>query len=93
MRQPPEFKDNGTSIVVIFRKSEFTEEFLDGLNLNERQKKVVRFIKNGVKITRSEYENMFNISERTANRELSDLVNLCIFEKIGRGPNIYYAPL
>ena len=86
----PEFKDSGTSIVVTFRKSEFTEEFLEDLNLNERQKKAVRFLKTGVKITRSEYKDMFNISERTANRELSDLVNLSIFEKIGKGPNIYY---
>ena len=86
----PEFKDTGTSIVVTFRKSEFTEEFLDSLNLNERQKKAVEFIKTGKKITRSEYEKMFDISERTANRELSDLVELSIFNKIGKGPNVYY---
>jgi ATP-dependent DNA helicase RecG len=86
----PEFRDTGTSIVVTFRKSEFTEEFLDSLDLNERQKKAVEFIKTGKKITRSEYEKMFGISERTANRELSDLVKLSIFNKIGRGPNVYY---
>nr|QNO55992.1 hypothetical protein DPHACCJJ_00007 [Methanosarcinales archaeon ANME-1 ERB7] len=72
------------------RKSEFTEEFLDGLNLNERQKKAVESIKTEKKITRSEYEKMFGISERTANRELSDLVKLSIFNKIGKGPNVYY---
>ena len=86
----PEFKDTGTSIVVTFRKSEFSEEFLDSLNLNERQKKAVEIIKTGKKITRSEYEKMFDISERTANRELSDLVKLSIFNKIGKGPNVYY---
>ena len=86
----PGFKDTGTSIVVTFRKSAFTEEFLDSLNLNERQKKAVEFIKTGKKITRSEYEKMFGISERTANRELSDLVKLSIFNKIGKGPNVYY---
>ncbi|MCK4732072.1 MAG: hypothetical protein KAT65_06385 [Methanophagales archaeon] len=86
----PEFRDTGTSIVVTFRKSEFTEEFLDGLNLNERQKKAVESIKTEKKITRSEYEKMFGISERTANRELSDLVKLSIFNKIGKGPNVYY---
>ena len=86
----PEFKDTGTSIVVTFIKSEFSEEFLDSLNLNERQKKAVEIIKTGKKITRSEYEKMFDISERTANRELSDLVKLSIFNKIGKGPNVYY---
>ena len=86
----PEFRDTGTSIVVMFRKSEFTEEFLDSLNLSERQKKAVEFIKTEKKITRSEYEKMFGVSGRTANRELSDLVKLSIFDKIGRGPNVYY---
>jgi len=86
----PEFRDTGTSIVVTFRKSEFTEEFLDSLHLNEKQKKAVGFVKTEKKITRSEYEQMSGISERTANRELSDLVKLSIFDKIGRGPNVYY---
>jgi ATP-dependent DNA helicase RecG len=86
----PEFRDTGTSIVVTFRKSEFTEEFLDSLNLNERQKKAVEFVKTEKKITRTEYEKMSGVSERTANRELSDLVKLGIFDKIGRGPNVYY---
>jgi len=86
----PEFRDTGTSIVVTFRKSEFTEEFLDSLDLNERQKKAVEFIKTEKKITRTEYEKMSGISERTANRELSDLVKLGILDKIGRGPNVYY---
>jgi len=87
----PEFRDTGTSIVVTFRKSEFTEEFLDSLDLNERQKKAVEFIKIEKRITRTEYEKMSGISERTANRELSDLVKPGIFDKIGRGPNVYYA--
>lgn len=86
----PEFRDTGTSIVVTFRKSEFTEEFLDSLNLSERQKKAVEFVKTEKKITRSGYEQMFGVSGRTANRELSDLVKLSIFDKIGRGPNVYY---
>jgi len=86
----PEFEFTGTSLVVTFRKSEFTEEFLDSLDLNEGQKKAVEFIKTEKKITRSEYEKMSGVSERTANRELSDLVKLGIFNKVGRGPTIYY---
>jgi Fic family protein len=50
----------------------------------------VEIIKTEKKITRSEYEEIFGISERTANRELSDLVELSIFNKIGKGPNVYY---
>jgi ATP-dependent DNA helicase RecG len=55
------------------------------LDLNERQKKAVEFIKIEKKITRTEYERMSGISERTANRELSDLVKLGVFNKMGRG--------
>ncbi len=40
------------------------------------------------KITMTEYGKMSDISERTANRELSDLVKLGIFNKIGRGHNV-----
>ena len=86
----PEFEFTGTSIVVTFRKSEFTEEYLDSLNLNARQKKAVEITKTKKGITRSEYEKIFGISERSANRELSDLVKRSIFNKIGKGPNVYY---
>ncbi|MBA7512278.1 hypothetical protein ES705_04282 [subsurface metagenome] len=65
-------------------------EAIINLNLNERQKKAVEFIKTEKKITRSEYEKMFCISERTANRELSNLVKLSILNKTGKGPNVCY---
>ena len=34
----PVFECTGSSIILIFRKTKLTEEFIDGLNLNERQK-------------------------------------------------------
>ena len=86
----PKFELVTGNLVVSFRKDIFTEDYLKTMGLNERQKKAVEFIKTEKKITRTEYEKMSGISERTANRELSDLVKLSIFNKIGKGPNVYY---
>lgn len=86
----PEFKDTGTSIVVVFRKSRLTKELMNKMGLNERQKKAVEFLKEQEKIARSAYEKKFNISGRTANRELSDLVKAGILEKKGSGRSIHY---
>ena len=39
----PDFKFTGTSIIVIFRKSGLTEEFLKEAGLNERQKEAIKY--------------------------------------------------
>ncbi|MBA7670997.1 hypothetical protein ES703_79146 [subsurface metagenome] len=41
----PDFEYTGTSLVVTFRKSKLTEEYLETLNLNERQMKALEFLK------------------------------------------------
>ncbi|MFD1771174.1 hypothetical protein [Sphingobacterium suaedae] len=51
-----------------------THEQLVKLGLNERQLKAVEYVKERGKITNKEYQTINSISERTASRELSDLV-------------------
>ena len=51
----PEFEDAGTSIVVTFRKSFITDRLMSELNLNERQKKAINYLKEHKKITNKEY--------------------------------------
>ncbi len=86
----PEFEETDASFVVTIRKKILTEEKMEELGLNERQKKAFKRIEEKESITRSEYEDMFGISERTANRELSQLVDLNLIEKKGKGPNTHY---
>ena len=53
------------------------------LGLNERQIKAVMYVKEKGKITNKEYQGVCNISERTATRDLSNLVSLGLFMQIG----------
>jgi len=70
----PEFKDTGTSIVVIFRKSKLTEEHLEKMKLNDRQKEIINYLKEHKKMTSTEYAERFNITKRTALTDLKGLV-------------------
>ncbi len=86
----PEFEDTETSLIVRFRKAVLTKELMEKIGLNERQKEVVKHLEKYSKITRLEYEKIYSVSERTANRELSELANKKIIEKKGKGPEVYY---
>lgn len=68
---------------VIFRKGIFNEEYLRGLGLNERQIKAVLYVKEKEKMTNKEYQEICDTSERTASRDLAELVSLKIFDQIG----------
>lgn len=82
----------GSDFWVIFRKDMFHTEHLQSLGLNERQIKAVLFVKEKGKITNSNYQELNNISKRTATTELTELVDkFKIFTKIGTsGSSISY---
>jgi len=76
---------------VTFRKDIFTEDYLKSLDLNERQINAVGFVKEKKKITNKGYQEEFNVSERTASRELGYLVKKDVFKQIGAtGRGTYY---
>jgi ATP-dependent DNA helicase RecG len=76
---------------VILRKDIYTEEYLRSLGLHERQIKAVWYVRKKGKITNKEYREMLGIAERTALRDLSDLLNKNILEKVGKtGRNAEY---
>lgn len=64
------FKSSG--FWVEFRKDIYNQNQLKELGLNERQIKSVMFIKSNDKITNKEYQEINDIAERTASRDLSD---------------------
>ncbi len=68
---------------VVFRKGIFNEEYLRELGLNDRQIKAVFYVKEKGKITNKEYQEISDTSERTASRELANLVDTSIFTQIG----------
>jgi len=76
---------------VLFRKDIYTEEYLKKLGLNERQVKAVMFVKKEGKITNKKYQSLFDVSERTASRELSKLVKKVVLRQVGiTGKGTYY---
>jgi len=69
----PQFSCKGNDFWTIFRKDVYNKEYLSKLGLNERQIDALLYFKSKGKITSSEYAEKYNISDRTARRDLSEL--------------------
>ncbi len=80
----PIFEESGASFVVIFRKPIAREELLK-LGLNERQVKAVEYVEKKGSITNKEYQEINNVSRRTATRDLGDLVHKRMLKRVGIG--------
>jgi len=76
--------------VVTFRKSRFTEEFLEKLGLNKRQIKAVKYVEKNKQIDRRTYCNINNVKQTLAYKELVDIVKKGVFEIRGKGRSTYY---
>ena len=79
----PKFEEH-QGFRVIFRKDIYTEEYLQKIRLNERQIKAVIYVKQKGRITNREYREMFNIKNRMALMDLSDLCNKRILTRVGK---------
>jgi ATP-dependent DNA helicase RecG len=71
-------------------EEEIEKEKLHVLEINERQKKAIKYIKEKGRITKETYQSLNNISSATAKRDIKDLINKKVFKQIGRGPSVYY---
>ncbi len=79
----PKFEEH-QGFRVVFRKDIYTEEYLQKLGLNERQIKAVMYVKQKGGITNREYREMFNIKNRMALIDLSDLCRKGILTRVGK---------
>ena len=85
---------------VLIRNKEFrailprdflTEQLLSHIELNDRQRKAVDFIKANKKITNKDLCQLTNAIYRTASRDLDNLVRKGLFRKVGKtGRGAYY---
>jgi len=80
--EPELIERDGGFLVTLF-KDRFSEEELQKSGLNHRQIKAVLYVKEKGKITNSEYQQVNDISERTASREIFKLVKADILEQAG----------
>jgi two-component system NtrC family response regulator len=65
-------------------------ELLPYLGLNQRQVKAINFIKNNGYITNDYYIQINHISDRHARRDLSQMVDLDIVVRVGKGRSTRY---
>jgi ATP-dependent DNA helicase RecG len=80
----PEYKEEQCGFSVYFYKDIYTEENLQKMGLNERQIKAILYIKEKGNITNTQYRDISGTSERTASRDLSEMVMKNIFEQVGK---------
>ncbi len=82
---------NHSGCWVEFRKDTFNEDSLREKGLNERQIKAVLYVKEKGRITNKEYQEINNISNRTATYELKELVEKFNLVKMsGASVGTYY---
>lgn len=86
----PKIEELTGGVVVTLYKNRTNPEFLATLPLNERQLKVIKYLNENKSITNNIYTNLFNITDRTALRDLSELVDLEILKKDGEKKGAKY---
>jgi ATP-dependent DNA helicase RecG len=79
----PTYSNEGSDFLVIFRKDIYNKEELSKKGLNERQIDSLLFFKAKGEITSSEYALKYNISDRTARTDLTELVEKGLLNKQG----------
>lgn len=86
----PEFEDTGSSFIVTLRKSKLTEGYLETLELNDRQRKAIEYVKENEQISNSKYRDLNDVTRETAKRDLADLVDKEILQQKGKGRATHY---
>ncbi|MDR1973544.1 MAG: putative DNA binding domain-containing protein [Bacteroidales bacterium] len=87
----PQFSCKGNDFWTVFRKDIYNKEDLSNRGLNERQIKAVLYVREKGKITNKEYQEINQISNRTATNELKELVeNYNVLKITGAGAGTFY---
>lgn len=88
--EPELIETNGGFLVTLF-KNKWTKENLIHLDLNERQLKAIKFLKDNLKITNKDYQQLNNCSRNTATKDLSELINKEVIKSSGKsGAGSFY---
>ena len=79
----PDFEELTGGIALTFFQP--TAPYLaEEVDLNERQKQVIEYLKENDTISRLEYANMFNVSRNTALNDLNELIRKNVVNKTGK---------
>ncbi len=79
----PDFEERAGQFVTTLWRDWLTAEVISGFDLNERQQKVVAYVKVHGRITNKDYRDLTGTIIRTASRDLEELVSKGVLRKIG----------
>ncbi len=71
-------------------EKEIEKEKFHRLEINERQKRAIEYLKKEKRITRQIYSQINNIGDTYAKKELKELIQKKVIKRIGEGKNTYY---
>ncbi len=86
----PEFSESDQTFTVTFRSSTTLSDERYEDRINDRQKQILEYLRNNVRITTTEYAGMFGCTQKTAQRDLSELVSLRVIQKSGKTRGVFY---
>lgn len=86
----PDFEYVETSLIVTLKKTNITEEYLKSLDLNERQRKTIEYLKKYRIISNKEYREINQIGKVIAVKELNQLVSKGVLRIRGKGRALKY---
>ena len=86
----PDFAQRGGEFTTAVWRDWLTAELLAGMHLNDRQRLAVASLKSGRVITNSGYQELVGCPQRTATRDLNELVKKGVLTLGGRGRGARY---
>lgn len=79
----PDFEERAGLFVATLWRDWLTEDVINMLKLNDRQKKAIFFVKQNGSITNKQYQELTKITDRTALRDIRELIGKRVLHKIG----------
>lgn len=86
----PDFEQRADQFVVTLWRDWLTDAVLGEMELNERQKQAIRYLKATQLMTNLDYQRITGCPPRTATRDLNFLVGKGLVEPQGKGRGAHY---
>jgi len=86
----PDFVQRGGEFTSTVWRDWLTDKLLAGYNLNDRQLQAITFLKLNERITNAEYQRVTGCPQRTATRDLNELVQKGVLKLEGKGRGAQY---
>ncbi len=80
---PPAFEERAGQFVTTLWRDWLTDVLVASLELNDRQQRALIHLKSAIRIGNTKYQELFGVSKRTAHRDLAELVEKGILERVG----------